>query len=161
MIKVINRLKSICIRHPLSRITLISNFFFGPFSTLSNCPQKFVRYLKRLYLELSLLCRNIFAVPSALFRAALHPPSWTFSLHSFQFKEYVWKLWSNIRRFLFQNNNMLAKRKLNFKNSGKKNQALKDLTFQEKCFSCSILLICRISLFGFLYFVRYWAMCVL
>ena len=33
--------------------------------------------------------------------------------------------------------------------------------FREKCFSCYILSTDQISLFGCLYFLRYWAMCVI
>ena len=42
----------------------LSLFFFGPSSTLGNCPYKFVRCLESQYLELS-LCQTIFLVPLA------------------------------------------------------------------------------------------------
>ena len=58
-------------RHPVFWTFVISNFFFGFFSTLGNCPYKFVRYLEHPFLELS-LCLTIFLVPSALFRTAFH-----------------------------------------------------------------------------------------
>ena len=48
-------------QHPLSRTFIISNFFFGSFSTLGNCSYKFVRYLEPRYVELS-LCRTIFSL---------------------------------------------------------------------------------------------------
>ena len=35
------------------------------------------------------------------------------------------------------------------------------IIFEERYFSCYILLIDHISLIGYLYFVRYWAICVL
>ena len=67
----------------LSRTFIISSFFFVPFSTLSNCSYKFVRYLEHCFLKLS-LCTTIFLIPTALFRAVFHPLSQTFSFHSFE-----------------------------------------------------------------------------
>ena len=68
------------LEYPLSRTFIILNFSFGPFSTLGNCPYKFVRYLEPRFLELS-LSRTIFSDPSVLFRAVFQPLSQTFSFH--------------------------------------------------------------------------------
>ena len=38
--------------YSLSPTFIISNFFFGPFSTPGNCPNKFVRYFEPCYLDL-------------------------------------------------------------------------------------------------------------
>ena len=38
------------LEYPLSPSFIISNFFFGSFSTLGNCPYKFVQYLEPHYL---------------------------------------------------------------------------------------------------------------
>ena len=67
----------------LSRTFIFLNYFFGPFNTLGNCPNKLVVYPEPCYLELS-LCRTISSVYSALFRAVFHPLSWTFSFYSFE-----------------------------------------------------------------------------
>ena len=109
------------LEYPLSRTFIISNFFFGPFSTLHNFHYRFLRYLTPRFLELS-LCRTIFSVPSVLFRAVLHPLTQTFSFHSF-------KCWNNIFEnfdrmlifflYLFPNRNMLIKQKLNVKKNKK------------------------------------------
>ena len=66
-----------------ARYYIISNFFFGPFSSLGNCPYKLVRCLEPCFLELS-LCRTISLVLSEFFRAVFHPLSWKFSFHSFE-----------------------------------------------------------------------------
>ena len=67
------------LEYPLSQTFIISNFFFGPFSTLGNFPYKFVRYFEPRYLELS-LCLTLSSV-SECFLGLLFR---TFSFISFE-----------------------------------------------------------------------------
>ena len=90
-----------CSRHSLSRMPVISNFhclelFFGPFSSSSNSPYNYIRYLKPHYLEL-LLCQTNFSVPSALLSRYLE----LFHLDVRFLKKTVQKLWDSIECLSF------------------------------------------------------------
>ena len=106
-----------------ARCYIISNFFFGPFSTLGNCPYKLVRcpnpaFLNSHYVELFLWSFQRFL---GLFSIRY--------LESFHFthSNVERKLWSNVYLFLFQQSSKSIKRKLIVKCLREKSQALKAL----------------------------------
>ena len=79
---------------PFSRTIIISNFFFGLFSTLGNSPYKYARYLEPCYLEPFRMLKDI--VKNFEFEC------WTLNLNVLM----------NVYLFLFQHSNMSVKQKL-------------------------------------------------